>query len=143
MTEDLFSLRAWKRDVHITLGLLTRLPGGRHAMVATPPEVRRAARAMPVAGLVVGAIGAAALGTAAALGLAPALTALIGVAATILATGAFHEDGLADTVDGFGGGRGRVHKLAIMRDGHVGVFAVLALVFSIALRAGAVAALIA
>jgi adenosylcobinamide-GDP ribazoletransferase len=54
-------------------------------------------------------------------------------------TGAFHEDGLADTADGFGGGRDREAKLAIMRDSRHGSFGILALVFSIGLRAAALA----
>jgi len=45
-----------------------------------------------------------------------------------------HEDGLADTADGFGGGRDRAAKLAIMRDSRVGTYGVAALVFSIGLR---------
>ena len=56
-----------------------------------------------------------------------------------LLTGALHEDGLADTADGFGGGRDREQKLAIMRDSRLGTFGVLALVLSVGLRAAALA----
>ena len=59
----------------------------------------------------------------------------------LASTGAFHEDGLADTVDGFGGGRDREHKLAIMRDSRHGTFGILALVLSVGLRAAALAAI--
>jgi len=61
------------------------------------------------------------------------------VLAGIALTGAFHEDGLADTADGFGGGRGRDAKLAIMRDSRHGSFAILALAFSVGLRGAALA----
>jgi adenosylcobinamide-GDP ribazoletransferase len=59
---------------------------------------------------------------------------MLALAATILITGAMHEDGLADTVDGFGGGKTRDDKLAIMRDSRIGAFGACALVVSIILR---------
>ena len=46
----------------------------------------------------------------------------------LLLTGAFHEDGLGDFFDGFGGGRERSQILAIMKDSHVGSYAVLGLI---------------
>ena len=52
-----------------------------------------------------------------------------------------HEDGLADTVDGFGGGRTRDDKLAIMRDTRLGTFGALALVFAVLVKASALAAM--
>ena len=67
--------------------------------------------------------------------------ALLAVAAGIAATGALHEDGLADTADGFGGGRDRERKLAIMRDSAHGTYGIVALVLSIGLRATAIAAI--
>ena len=59
--------------------------------------------------------------------------------ASALVTGGLHEDGLADTADGFGGGGDRAAKLAIMRDSRIGAFGVLALIFSVGLRAAALA----
>ncbi|HEX2152085.1 MAG TPA: adenosylcobinamide-GDP ribazoletransferase, partial [Stellaceae bacterium] len=67
--------------------------------------------------------------------------ALLAVAAGIAVTGALHEDGLADTADGFGGGRSRDHKLAIMHDSAQGTYGVLALVLSVGLRVTAIAAI--
>jgi adenosylcobinamide-GDP ribazoletransferase len=46
-----------------------------------------------------------------------------------LITGAFHEDGFADSVDGFGGGWTREQTLGIMRDSRIGTFGALALIF--------------
>jgi adenosylcobinamide-GDP ribazoletransferase len=56
-------------------------------------------------------------------------------------TGALHEDGLADTADGFGGGDTRQSKLDIMRDSRTGAYGVCALVLSLLLRTGALASL--
>ena len=61
------------------------------------------------------------------------------VAATLAVTGCLHEDGLADTADGFGGGRTRERKLEIMRDSRIGTYGVCALVLSLLLRVAVVA----
>lgn len=53
---------------------------------------------------------------------------LMAVVVRLLVTGGLHEDGLADFFDGFGGGRGRSHTLAIMKDSHIGSYGVIALV---------------
>jgi adenosylcobinamide-GDP ribazoletransferase len=50
-----------------------------------------------------------------------------------------HEDGLADTADGFGGGDSAEQKLEIMRDSRIGTYGVVALVLSLGLRAVALA----
>src|SRR6201996_5887540 len=59
----------------------------------------------------------------------------------MMVTGALHEDGLADTIDGFGGGRSREQKLDIMRDSRTGAYGVCALVLAIILRVTALASL--
>ncbi len=59
----------------------------------------------------------------------------------LLLTGALHEDGLADCADGFGGGRDKDAKLAIMRDSRIGAYGTLALILSMGLRAAALVAL--
>ena len=67
--------------------------------------------------------------------------AALSVAATLLSYRRLHEDGLADTADGFGGGRTREQKLDIMRDSRIGAYGVCALVLSLLLRVGALASL--
>lgn len=52
---------------------------------------------------------------------------VLSLIAGILITGAFHEDGLADVCDGFGGGRNTERKLEIMKDSHIGTYGVIAL----------------
>ena len=59
----------------------------------------------------------------------------------MLATGAFHEDGLADTADGLGGGQTRQRKLEIMKDSRIGTFGGAALVLSLGLRWAALTAI--
>jgi len=84
-------------------------------------QLNGAARYFPLVGIVVGGIGAAAT-WAAALVLPMSLAVIAGMAATLLATGAFHEDGFADAVDGFGGGWEKERVLAIMKDSRVGSY---------------------
>jgi adenosylcobinamide-GDP ribazoletransferase len=97
--------------------------------------------AAPVAGWLVGAIGAAAyvLGHAAGLPAGPA--AVLALAATLAVTGCRHEDGLSDTADGFGGGRDAKRRLEIMRDSRIGSYGACALGLSLLTRWSALAAI--
>ena len=79
---------------------------------------------------------------AAELNLHPFAGAFLAIIAGALVTGALHEDGLADVVDGFGGGYLREDKLRIMRDSFIGAYGVLALIFSVGLRASLLAGLL-
>lgn len=65
-------------------------------------------------------------------------SALIALTASLILTGALHEDGLADCADGFGGGRNKESTLAIMRDSRIGVYAALALIMSVLIRGSAI-----
>ena len=129
-----YSPRAWLDDLSSSLALMTRLP-----FVGTQNGGTRAVRTYPLVGAIVGLIGGLFFALAVALSLPPLACALVAITAIILVTGAFHEDGLADLADGFGGGRDRDDKLAIMRDSRIGSFGVLALLLSLGLRAAALA----
>ena len=139
----LADLRALRAELLACLAFYTRLPV--NAGDDAGRSFAEAQWAAPVAGLAVALCGALAfwLGRRGApwLMAPPLLGGLIAVAATMLATGALHEDGLSDTFDGFGGGRTREEKLEIMRDSRVGSYGAAALIFSILLRAGALAAI--
>lgn len=128
----------WERLI-CAVQFLTRLPTPRLPDYR-PDAVGRSARYFPIAGQLVGLIAAGALLAAAQL-LSGYLPALFAVAAGVLATGGLHEDGLADTADGLGGGRSVERRLAIMKDSAVGVFGVLALGFTLAAKVGALASL--
>src|SRR5437016_2612899 len=96
--------------------------------------------AFPLVGAGIGAAAAFALLLAQLIGLASWPAALLSVLAGVALTGALHEDGLADTADGFCGGRDREEKLAILRDSRQGSYGVLAIVLSVLLRAAALVA---
>jgi adenosylcobinamide-GDP ribazoletransferase len=123
----------WLSDLRLALMLLTRLPAGKSA---SPDDtaVARAAWIFPVVGLLVGTAGGGVFMLASYLGMGIASAALLAMGAQVLLTGALHEDGLADTADGFGGGRSRERKLEIMRDSRIGTYGVVALVLILLLR---------
>jgi adenosylcobinamide-GDP ribazoletransferase len=95
--------------------------------------------AFPFVGAGIGGAAAFVLLLSQLIGLASWPAALLSVLTTIALTGALHEDGLADTADGFFGGRNREEKLAILRDSRHGTYGVLALALSVLLRAAALA----
>jgi adenosylcobinamide-GDP ribazoletransferase len=123
----------------LAAGVLTRFPIATDA--AEPGAIAAAGWAFPLVGGGIGALCAAVFFAAGLFGLPVGPAALLAVAAGLAATGALHEDGLADTADGFGGGRNRDQKLAIMRDSAHGTYGVVALVLSVGLRVTAVAAI--
>lgn len=127
-------------DVAIFLRFYARLPLGDG--VHAPLDFARMAPALPIAGAVIGTMGAAGLLVARLCHLPPLVCALMAVAVLSLVTGALHEDGLADVADGFGGGATRESKLAIMRDSRIGAYGVLALCLSVVLRIAALASLL-
>lgn len=84
-------------------------------------QLDQAARYFPLVGVIVGTLGALVTEVSALL-LPVSLAILLGMVATLLVTGAFHEDGLADTIDGMGGGWGKAQVLTIMKDSRVGSY---------------------
>ncbi|MDE4919215.1 adenosylcobinamide-GDP ribazoletransferase [Cupriavidus metallidurans] len=118
------------------VGYFTRvpLPARLASWVGFEPHFLNAAsRYFPLVGLIVGAFGA--LVTWGALSFwSPSVAIVLGMAATLLFTGAFHEDGLADCVDAFGGGYRREDVLRIMHDSRVGAFGAIAIVVALLLK---------
>ncbi len=138
--DSLGNLSTWWIDVKAALGMLTRLPVP-HDADSVELDLARATRAYPIVGVLIGIAGAAAYLVCDGLGLPPLASALLAVGATALLTGAFHDDGLGDTADGFAGAFERERKLDIMRDSRIGAFGTLALILSVGLRAAALAAI--
>jgi adenosylcobinamide-GDP ribazoletransferase len=121
------------------LRFFTRLPLG---VSARAPDFTTVGWAAPLAGAIVGGLGAAAFLLACKIGLPQIISATLAVAVEIVVTGGIHEDGLADVADGFGGGCGRDAKLAIMRDSRVGSYGAIALCLILLLRIEAIATLV-
>ena len=132
-------------DLLICLRFFSRLP------VRTTERERKlgasglsAAAAMaPLAGLVLASGPALVLAAAVAVRLPGNAAALLALAALVATTGALHEDALADCADGFGGGRTRERKLAIMRDSRIGAYGTTAIALSLLLRGAAIAGAVA
>ena len=118
-------------DVLVAFQFMTRLP--LPAIPFDPGALARAAKFFPVVGLAIGLV-ASIVSHFLSPHLGRPLTALLALVFFILATGALHEDGLADAADGFGGGWDRGQVLAIMRDSRIGSYGTLALILSIAAR---------
>ena len=92
--------------------------------------LNHSARYFPAVGLLVGGIGALVYWLALLLWPQP-VAVLLSMAATLYATGAFHEDGLSDTADGLGGGWEKARILEIMKDSRVGSYGVVAVVLAL------------
>ena len=87
-------------ELAAAFGLLSRLPTARLAPGGTYADPSVSVWAYPLVGIVVGAIGGIVYALAAAIGVPPTIAGVLAFAALALATGAMHEDGLADTADG-------------------------------------------
>ena len=135
-------IEALGEDFKASTAFLTRVPASWLGTGGVRPDFRRAARAFPVVGALVGAVGGLVLIIAVWLDIPPLVAAAFAVMATMIFTGGLHEDGLADTVDGFGGGENAERKLAIMDDSRIGTFGVAAVVFSILIRIGVLMSLL-
>jgi adenosylcobinamide-GDP ribazoletransferase len=131
--------RRFVRDIAGALRFFSRLRVGEPEPGA-PLDIDRIAWAAPVAGVAVGLVGGLALALTTLLGLPVLLRAGLATAALVVATGALHEDGLADVADGFGGGATRARKLEIMRDSRIGAYGAIAIALALILRVGALAA---
>jgi len=140
MTIDDVWFKERAEELKASILFLTRLRYGPARRVGGG-SVARAAWAFPVAGLLVGVVGAVVYAIAYRAGLQSWPAAVLAVAATMAVTGCLHEDGLADTADGFGGGSIRELKLDIMRDSRIGTYGVCALTLSILLRVAVLASL--
>lgn len=123
----------------LAVQFLTRCPVP-FANLYTPDRLAASARYYPLVGFLVGAM-CAFLFWVGAFVFPTALALALSIAAGLLLTGAFHEDGLADTFDGIGGGQDRAQVLAIMKDSRLGTFGSLALVMALMLKFASLMAL--
>jgi adenosylcobinamide-GDP ribazoletransferase len=111
---------------------LTRLP------VPALPDFQpiwltRSARYFPLVGALIGAINVG-VWWLCSQWFPPAIAVGLMLGASLLVTGAFHEDGFADTCDAFGGGTTPERTLAIMKDSRVGAYGVIGIVMLLGLK---------
>lgn len=136
------------RHYLIALQFFTRVPvtGALAQWTGYTPEMLRASSAhFPGIGWLVGLVACASFALLGLLlhgsPLTPVVAAIGCTAATVLLTGAFHEDGLADVADGLGGSAERDRALAIMKDSRLGTYGVLALVLALSMKVSLLAVL--
>lgn len=122
----------------LAVQFLTRIPVP-VGQAYSAARLAAAPRYYPLVGSLVGVICALVYAASVAY-FTPALGVLLAVATGALVTGAFHEDGLADTFDGLGG-LDRDRTLSIMRDSRIGTYGAIALALALAIKAAALLAL--
>lgn len=123
----------------LAVQFLTRLPVGRDPGWS-PERMEATPRWYPAVGAIVGALSAAVFWAASAV-LPGGLAVLLALAAGMLVTGAFHEDGFADCCDGLGGAVDRARALEIMKDSRLGTYGAVGLGLLLAVKAAALAGL--
>ncbi|MFP4233738.1 MAG: adenosylcobinamide-GDP ribazoletransferase [Nitriliruptoraceae bacterium] len=131
----------WRRGPHllaVAVRFLTRLPVP--DVDERPGDLSRARAAFPVVGAIVAAVEIAVAALAWWL-LPPLPAAVLVVLVGVACTGAFHEDGLADSFDGLWGGWTRERRVEIMRDSRIGTYGTVALVGCLMLRVSLLAGL--
>lgn len=128
-------------DVMCSLSFLSRIPVNDIFFENDQRPLGQMARAFPIAGVLLALPAACIAALLAGVGADPLMAAALVLTVATLITGALHEDGLADTADGFGGGGTKERALLIMKDSRIGTYGAIALVLSFMLRASAIAAL--
>ncbi len=136
------------REYLIAVQFFTRIPitGRLASWVGFSPDLLRASAAhFPGVGVLMGAIAAASYAVVNALLpdsiFTPLAAATLCTVVTVLATGGFHEDGLADVADGLGGSYDKARALEIMKDSRVGAFGAMALVLALIVKVSLLAIL--
>ena len=120
-------------DTRSSILFLSRLPVS-YSTQSNLPEFNYSARCFAFAGLIIAIPAALILWITFSTGLPVPAVAIMAVTTMIIVTGALHEDGLADMIDGFWGGHTKQRKLEIMRDSAIGIYGTLGLILTILLR---------
>ena len=128
-------MKAWQQQLNlffIAMGFFTRIPMPKWIEVDAD-KLNKASRYFGLVGLLVGVISAAVY-TLMLYWVSPSIAIVLAMITSVLVTGGFHEDGLADTADGLGGGWTVEAKLNIMKDSRLGSYGALALVLALLLK---------
>lgn len=124
----------------LAVGFLTRLPVPEDPSF-TEAKLNGASRYFPLVGLLVGFLAALVYVVALAVFANGVIAVLLSMVASILITGSFHEDGFADSCDGFGGGWRSEDVLRIMKDSRIGTYGTVGLILILALKAASLGAM--
>lgn len=127
------ALREHWQALWTAVGYFTRIPVPA-SVGFSQAGLNRAARYFPLVGWLVGAVASAVFWLVSHTVAAPGVAVAVSMVATLLLTGAFHEDGLADCADGFGGGYTVEDRLRIMHDSRIGAFGAIAVCMALLLK---------
>lgn len=133
VTEPTLSRKNEWQAFWLAVGFLTRLPMLAH-IDYSQRLMNQSSLYFPLVGLLLGAVYSG-LYLALTSWLSPLVAVLLVITLNLWLTGAFHEDGLADSVDALGGGYTVEKRLAIMKDSRIGTYGTVALVMALALKA--------
>jgi len=99
----------------------------------SPNNLNKSRKYLPLIGIIIGAVAALVFYLSQLL-LPASISIALSMIATVYLTGAFHEDGLADCADGFGGGWDKQQILKIMKDSRIGAYGTISLVLILGLK---------
>lgn len=131
-----------KRELHIfftALMFYTRIPCPKN-IDHNPDYLNKASRYFPLIGWIVGAVAFATFYITTYF-FTVEIAVLLSMVASILTTGAFHEDGFADVCDGFGGGWTKDKILLIMKDSAIGAYGAIGVILLLVLKFSSITAL--
>jgi adenosylcobinamide-GDP ribazoletransferase len=134
-------IRDFIDDIARSVAFLSRVHMPERHFIGHDGKLNRAVQAFAVAGALIALPGAAVFSVLDAFRADAWLSALLALAVYTAITGVLHEDGLCDTADGLGGGKTPEQAMTIMRDSRIGTYGGVALFFTFALRASAMAVL--
>ena len=123
-------------DFFATVMFFTRIPIKWSFFSDKAPDLTKAAWAFPLVGFLIGLLSGVLGDFLIFLGLSNFLSCIIAISLSVILTGAFHEDGLADTADGLGAGGSPERINKIIHDSRLGTYGVIALILGLLIRLG-------
>ncbi len=129
-------------DFFATVMFFTRIPINWSFFSDKAPNLTKAAWAFPLVGFLIGGLSGVLGDFLIFLGLPIFLSCIIAISLSVILTGAFHEDGLADTADGLGAGGSPKRINRIVHDSRLGTYGVVALILGLLTRLGLLSTLV-
>ena len=129
-------------DFFATVMFFTRIPIKWSFFSDKAPDLTKAAWAFPLVGFLIGGLSGLLGDFLIYLGLSVFLSCIVAITMSVILTGAFHEDGLADTADGLGAGGSPERINKIIHDSRLGTYGVVALVLGLLTRLGLLLSLV-